>query len=185
MNNNKLNLKLKTGKSVLNEIVLYEQPDAIVLQKLINSTLLKETFHCKTTGKIFKNERQQLIEYQSLINKDGLVPVIYQKAHGIEYGRVYPYRSLGAVGIRRELRGSLFNDNMIDIDIENCHPVLSKQLCDANGIKNKYLSKYVDERPLLLKEIQDFYKVDRDNAKVLFIILLYFGSFERWKKIVI
>ena len=182
MNSMKLNLKLSIQNSKLNKLTLFEKPDVVALDKLINSDLLNETFHCKMTGKIYTNEKQQLIAYRSLINKEGLVAVRYDKSKGSKYGRVFPARSLGAVGIRRELRGTLFNNNMVDIDIENCHPELSNQICQANGIQNKYLNKYVTQRPELLLDIQNTYNVDRDSAKTLFIMLLYFGSFDRWAK---
>ena len=183
MNSMKLNIKLSVQNSKLNKLSLYEKPDAVALDKLINSDLLKDSFHCKITGKIYQNEKQQLIAYRNLINKNtGLVEVGYEKSKGNKYGRVFPKKSLGAVGIRRELRGTLFNNNMVDIDIENCHPELSNQICEANGIQNKYLNKYVTQRPELLLEIQNAYNVDRDSAKTLFIMLLYFGSFDRWAK---
>ena len=183
MNNMKLNLKISVQNSKLNKLTLFEKPDVVALDKLINSDLLNETFHCKITGKTYTNEKQQLIAYRNLINKEtGLVAVKYEKSKGSKYGRVFPARSLGAVGIRRELRGTLFNNNMIDIDIENCHPELSNQICQANGIQNKYLNKYVTQRPELLLDIQNTYNVDRDSAKTLFIMLLYFGSFDRWAK---
>ena len=178
----KIDIKINVQTSKLNKLTLFEKPDVIALNKLINSDLLKETFHCKMTGNVYQNEKQQLIAYRSLINKDGLVPVRYEKAKGMKYGRVFPAKSLGAVGIRRELRGTLFNNNMVDIDIENCHPELSNQICEANGLKNKYLNRYVKNRPELLQQIQEQYSVDRDSAKTLFIMLLYFGSFERWGK---
>ena len=140
MNSMKLNIKLSVQNSKLNKLSLYEKPDAVALDKLINSDLLKDSFHCKITGKIYQNEKQQLIAYRNLINKNtGLVEVGYEKSKGNKYGRVFPKKSLGAVGIRRELRGTLFNNNMVDIDIENCHPELSNQICEANGIQNKYL----------------------------------------------
>ena len=175
-----LNIKLTDISKRLNKITLYEKPDIEALNKLINSDLLLPSFSCKLTTKIYNNEKQQLIAYKKLINNNGLVPVTYNKTNGFKYGRVFPSRSLGAVGIRREVRGTLFNKNMVDIDIENCHPVLSSQLCEANGINNKYLENYVLNRPELLEHIQDLYNVSRDKAKNLFIILLYFGSFKTW-----
>ena len=152
----KVNLKISVKNSKLNKLTLYEKPDVVALDKLINSDLLNETFHCKITGKTYTNEKQQLIAYRNLINKEsGLIAVKYEKSKGSKYGRVFPAKSLGAVGIRRELRGTLFTNNMIDIDIENCHPELSNQICQANGIQNKYLNKYVTQRPELLLDIQN------------------------------
>lgn len=178
----KLNITLDNISKRLNKITLYERPDIEALNKLIKSDLLLTTFNSKMSNVLYQNEKQQLIAYRNLIDKNGLVPVTYGKTKGFIYGRVFPSRSLGAVGIRREIRGTLFQKNMVDIDIENCHPVLSYQICEANGIKNKYLEKYVLNRPELLEHLQTIYNVDRDTAKNLFIMLLYFGTFETWAK---
>ena len=45
--------------------------------------------------------------------------------------------------IRREIRHTLARDNYIDIDIENCHPVLLYQLCTHNNIQCDYLKYYM------------------------------------------
>ena len=70
MNNMKLNLKISVHTSKLNKLTIFEKPDVVALNKLINSDLLNETFHCKITGKTYTNEKQQLIAYRNLINKD-------------------------------------------------------------------------------------------------------------------
>ncbi|MFN9898967.1 MAG: hypothetical protein ACK55Z_09285, partial [bacterium] len=80
----------------------------------------------------------------------------------------------------REIRHTLAKDFYIDIDIENCHPVLLYQICEHNNIKFKYLKKYIDNRAEKLQEIMDHYNVSKDQAKQLFIQLLYFGTFDSW-----
>jgi hypothetical protein len=183
MNITKLNMKLSSQPCKLHKCVLFEKPNLEVLDKLINSDLLKDTFHCKQTGKVYQNEKQQLIALRDSIDKKtGLLKVTYKKANGIDFGRVFAFKALAAIGLRREIRNSLFYHNMVDIDVDNCHPELCNQLCIANGIQNKYLNEYVTNRSQLLVDVQKRYNVDRDSAKTLFIILLYFGSFERWAK---
>ena len=111
---------------------------------------------------------------------DALITCIQKK--GIKYGRVFPKNSLGLFSIRREIIHTLARDNYIDIDVENCHPVILSQICENNNIEHKYLKRYIDNRADLLKEVMTTYNVTRDQAKVLFLQLLYFGSFESWSK---
>ena len=43
------------------------------------------------------------------------------------------------------------------------------------------LTKYVMNRKQVLNDVMNYYNVKRDQAKQLFIILLYGGSFRSWK----
>ena len=126
------------------KLTLYEPIDINVLNKLINSDLLKTVFH-NPLCKGYDNEKQYLINYSKLVKK-GKATVIYNKAKGIKYGRVNPHKALGLFSIRREIRHTLCKGTFIDIDIENCHPVILLQICEANDIGCKYLKRYVDER---------------------------------------
>ena len=179
-NNNLLNLTIEMKPNQLSNITLIETIPTTTLKLLINSTLLKETFNNPFSSISFSNERQQLEKYLKLV-KDGEASVQYKQAD-LKYGRVFPKNSLGLFSIRREIRHTLARDNYIDIDIENCHPVLLYQLCQANDIKCKYLKKYIDNRAEILKETMEYYKVSKDQAKTLYIQLLYFGSFNTWCK---
>ena len=98
----------------------------------------------------------------------------------MEFGRVNPKEALGLHNIRREIRHTLAKNTFVDIDIENCHPVLLYQVCKANNIECDYLEEYVNNRNKYLKEVMDTYNVDRDKAKKLFIIIMYFGGFNSW-----
>ncbi len=175
--NNK-NLKINSVESKLDKLTLYEPVDVKILDKLINSDLLKVEFH-NPLCKGYENEKQLLLSYKKLIKK-GKAEVKYNKAKGIKYGRVNPHKALGLFSIRREIRHTLAKGTFIDIDIENCHPVILLQICEANDIETKYLKKYVNKRQRYLDEVMENYKVSRDEAKRLFIRLLYFGKFNSW-----
>ena len=45
---------------------------------------------------------------------------------------------------------------------------------------NSKLKKYIDNRAELLSEVMTTYNVIKDQAKQLFIQLLYYGTFESW-----
>jgi hypothetical protein len=55
-------------QSVLDGLQLYELIDLTLLDKLINSKLLKETFN-KICSNIFKNEKEQLLKYKALFKR--------------------------------------------------------------------------------------------------------------------
>jgi hypothetical protein len=175
----KIELSLKVQKSCLDGLVLKEKINIEILDKLLNSDLLKKTFHNPHSSIYYCNEKDQLRDYKNLI-KEGFAYVKYNKVEGIPFGRSNPNHALGLYSIRREIRHTLAINNYIDIDIENCHPVILLQICQSNNIKCKRLLDYVNNRDKHLKNIIKKYNVDRDKAKKLFIILLYFGSFESW-----
>ena len=149
MNNNTLlNLTIEQKPNQLHNITLYESVPTPTLKLLISSSLLKETFNNPFSSISYDNEKQQLEKYLKLI-KDNKATVNYKQAD-IKYGRVFPKNSLGLFSIRREIRHTLSRDNYYDIDIENCHPVILYQICQANNIRCKYLKKYIDNRIILI-----------------------------------
>jgi len=50
----------------------------------------------------------------------------------------------------------------------------------SNNILTNYLKQYINDRTKILQETQAYYNVSRDDAKLLFIILMYYGSFDNW-----
>ena len=181
-----LQISVKPVKSSLDGIKLFEVFNKTNLNKLINSNVLNTT-----PWNNFDNEKQQLedyrnqsVNYEFLGNIDnyGIVPVKYKRVNGYSFGRVYPIKSLSLCTIRREIRHTIGNDIYIDIDISNCHPELIYQTCKHHNIKCDILEDYVINRDTKLEEVQAKYNVSREKAKKLFIILLYFGSFNTWVK---
>ena len=174
-----LSLTLTPVKSKLDSLTLHEPIDADILDKLIRSDLLKDSFRNPTADFLYSDEKQQLEAYKKLV-KCGRAVVTYKMTDGMSYGRSNPVKALGLFCIRREIRHTLAKNHFVDIDIENCHPVILLQMCKKNDIDCDNLEDYVENRGKYLKEVMDEYGVDRDAAKRLFIILLYFGSFEGW-----
>jgi hypothetical protein len=172
-----MSLNIKKQPSILIKETFYETVDIKILNQLIDSELLREEKICE--GGVYKNERNQLLAYKTKFTKNG-IRVKYSITQS-GYGRVNPVKSLSLCSFRREIRHTLAKDYYVDIDIVNCHPVILYQLC----LKNKLffsdsLKKYVEDRDNILKIVMDTYNVNKENAKNLFIRLLYFGSFEAW-----
>lgn len=184
-------LSLRPVKSSLDGIKLFEIYNKNILTKLLDSKseLLKNE---KWDSNCFDNERMQLeefitqssdsYEYNDNKNDFTIIPVKYKRSRGFNYGRVYPIKSLSLCTIRREVRHTIGLNIYNDIDISNCHPEIIYQTCKFNNIKCDILEDYVKNRDNHLSKIIDHYKVTRDQAKSLFIILLYFGSFKTWLK---
>jgi hypothetical protein len=197
----KFDFTLKPQQSVLNNIECYEPINIDYLDKLIRSDLLKTTFNSPFATYQHSNERKQLLEYKKLYDyKTKLCKVKYEKVKKpqikttkktkkdedkeeneyIAFGRVNPQKALGLFSIRREVRQTLCKDYLIDIDIDNAHPSILLQICKMYDIDTDKLDDYVNNRQNKLEEIMEIYKCSKDDAKTLFIILLYFGSFETW-----
>jgi phage/plasmid-associated DNA primase len=190
---NCLNLTLTRSKNILDGITLYEPVDVSILDKLINSHLLRgsELYEQFKFNNKFKTEKQQLLKYRELI-EDGRAKVVYKRSNN-PFGRSNPDNGLGLFQIRREIRHTLTSDSMEDIDIDNCHPVLLEQILTFNNINCDNLRRYIENRNEYLKKVQDHYSIDKlpeviknphllkDIAKNLFIRILYSGGVYRWK----
>jgi phage/plasmid-associated DNA primase len=177
---NLLSLKLTRHTNTLDGIVLYEPIEQMVLEKLINSTLLRKTFN-NPMARIHQTEKKQLEAYLQNY-ENGKVKVIYKKKEGNPYGRSNPIKSLGLYSIRREIRHTLAKNKMIDVDIANAHPQIFYQIMKHNKKlkKKSMLENYVLNRKKWIDGTMEIYSVSKDCAKVLFIIILYGGGFKRW-----
>lgn len=173
------NLRMTIKPAKLHNIELKETVDMKLLEKLINSSLLQKIpwdyGHIK-----FENEKDQLIQFKDII-KNGEAQVTYHlPSYGV--GRVFAYLGLSLGSLRRPIRHTLCFDKYIDIDMENAHPQILKQICEANNIRCKFLTEYVLNREKMLQDVMNFYNVDRDKAKKLFLVIIYLGSFDTWAK---
>lgn len=100
-----------------------------------------------------------------------------------KFGRVYTKGRFVSLGFfPREIHSFLACDNYIDIDIENCHPVLTLQLCEKYGIQCTELKKYIEHRNEYLQKVMTEFNVSRDSAKILFLQMMYGGSYKSWCK---
>jgi len=170
-----LPISLLPAAKSLNNVKLFEIYDRKLLNKLLGSTVLN------TDGwNNFENEKDQLTKYKDITYEAGLVGVRYRRSNGYRFGRVYPIHSLSLCSLRREIRHTIARDLFVDIDIANAHPELIYQTARYHGIKCSILEEYVKHREEKLLDVMKTYNVSRDSAKDLFIMLLYFGSFQTW-----
>eukprot|EP00798_Chlamydomonas_sp_ICE-L_P004489 gene4489-biopygen22200 len=117
----------------------------------------------------------------------GYVPVRYymhesQDGYGRMKSRVdatgvsaVPYVRMG-----REARAVLAGDLYWDVDMVNCQPSFLSQKCQQYKIKSPLLDRYVTDREAALNEVMDACGVTREDAKNLFIRLIFLGSVDAW-----
>ena len=48
--------------------------------------------------------------------------------------------------LKKEIRNSIIPKNVKDIDMVNCHPVISLYFCEKHGLKCDILKDYVENR---------------------------------------
>jgi hypothetical protein len=175
---NSLALTIYHQENTLNGIVMYEPCDVVVLDKLINSKLLKASFNNKTASHHYENEKKQLEEYRKLFH-DGKAKIRYNRRG--KYGRSNPERALGLFPIRREIRHTLAGKDGVDIDIKNAHPDFKLQICVANGIPCPELTAYVGNRQVYYDQTMKAYNCTEEDAKNLYIVYLNGGKIGAWK----
>ena len=165
--------KITPTPTTISNITTKETVDMQMLNKLISSDLLKETFNNKYQAKIFKNELKQLMEYKKMIGPDGFIYFDMKKTN--QFGRSHARLSL--LQIRREIRQTITKDLYTDVDIENAHVVILQQLCKKNKVQTPKLDDYINNREMYLEKLMTEYKVNRDDAKRVFLVAMYCGNF--------
>ena len=173
---NFLNLTLQCKEhNILRDIQCIEKIDSNKLYKLlITSNVLKSDLRYKN---VYENEKTQLINYLNNSIDDNSIKVKYVKNL---YGRSLPQYSYGLHNIRRQVRHTICKDYYEDIDIINCHPEIYEQILKHNNIKCELLTNYNKNRDYYVNLVRNEYNIDRDMAKILFIRLLYGGSYDNW-----
>ena len=70
---NMKSFQISPSTTIISSITTKETVDVQMLNKLISSDLLKETFNSKYQEKIYKNQLKQLMEYKKMIRDDGFI----------------------------------------------------------------------------------------------------------------
>ena len=172
-----LPLCLEKRSSVLDGLVLFEKVPIERIKALLKSDLLLMNWD----KEYFANEKLQITAYLKAYSSSGGVIVKYQKPRH-KWGRTYPLRYIGLTNMRRETRNALIKGLYYDCDIKNAQYAVLKNICEKQikPIPCPMIKKYCAERETILKEVQDKYEVNREQAKDLFIRLSFSGTFEGW-----
>ena len=182
----------------LDGLVLYEPIDANLLDKCINSDLLKETYK-ETKRDFYPNEKIHLEKYAANVSRN-LARVEYTRKDNFGIGRVNPVGLLGLHSLSRRTRHTLVKNTMTDVDIENAHNVILVQILQNNNYPKSYvnLQHYCDHREEWRTEIQTAFHLNdnehvkstdpqkkatpKEIAKDLILRILYGGGITKWKE---
>jgi hypothetical protein len=105
-----------------------------------------------------------------------------------DVGRYYPKDCNSIAGIDGRIRRCLIDDGAFELDLVNSHINLLCDIIDDYDINTKCKSfklpiqEYQQNRNGYLEQIQIEYNVERKQAKELFLILSYGGTFATWKR---
>jgi len=166
----KLSFKISDYQSNLSGLDTIENVNKDLLTAIIDSDLVKD-----------QQELTGLKNYDKKILKNR-VKVSYKQVD-YNFGRNFAQKSMSLGCMRKAIRHTLMKQaGYQDIDMVNCHATILQQLCKSNDMPCPQLDEYINNRDELLQAVKELYNVDRDQAKKLFIILLFYGTFDTWKK---
>lgn len=176
-------LTIARETSILDGIVLVEQPDKQKLWSLINSPLIKSkwdlaVYSQKFASQNYTNEKEQLQKYyNNYTEEDRGVKTRYARArHG--FGRAYPVKSLGLTSISRLVRNELIKGVYMDYDLKNAQPVILQNICRENNISCPKLDEYCNNREGYLQKMVEGTgnQITRDQAKKFMLRIFFKGT---------
>lgn len=138
--------------------------DPFVLETSFNADALRDMLRDES---IPFDVRKQLTKFnKTKINHNTANDIYKYKSKKI--GRLYsPLQQFP-----KEFRTALLGDNCVEIDFENCHPVLIAQCGDMYGTPTDGIKFYLNNRELCLEQTHE----DRDTAKQYFLKAQYGGN---------
>lgn len=167
--------------------VIKEKPEVISTRKLvkgvkyffeqINVAALEDII---SKGLDFCKNREDLMTARIMrlaCDDNGTNAVSYRRTAG-EKGRRFA-TSVSLQTLPKYIRFAVIN-NVSDIDMVNCHPVLIKSFLNKayENIQTEAIDTYIDNREKALQEIMSFYGVDRAAAKQLVLMVGYGASLD-------
>ncbi len=139
---------------------------------------------CKTIWRhpdVRDEERGRLKAYCDKALKEGFVDVEYTK--NFEYARHYPRGGdcVTACSQQGQVRSTLFHQTELDIDIVNCHPVLTKRILNAYypAMEFECLDRYIADRQSVIDEFEG---LPKNEVKMFFCIIMYGGTVKTWRR---
>ena len=131
----------------------------IELTEIVNKEKLRKVLLCDNIpidNELDENDINWRNNFKTLLQRYTGKIKYYRK---YEFGR---YQGDGLQKCPRDIRKYLADGNYIDVDIENCHPVILEQLFIKNGINPpEFLSKYNSDREGSIKtfKLKDKYGI--------------------------
>lgn len=117
-------------------------------------------------------ERRELVRRETFVREGELKVAYHLKQSGL--GRLFPlpYASLGT--LKKNLRGALCHETMVDVDMANAHPVILLHEAEKHNWPCGCLKQYVTNREVTLDSIGG----TRKQAKVAVLKLINNGGID-------
>ena len=126
-------------------------------------------------------EDQELLKnakkyYKRLCKKNNTARYAQPNGTGRYFSKEY-----GLQGMKRELRHTIAQETMYDIDMQNAQPTFLLHYCKMHNLKAPCLEQYVENREGILKAISERLGLERSEAKKLLIAVINGGNGKRYE----
>ena len=132
-------------------------------------------------GSLYKAELKALKEFQYMYScgLGAFITTASLAKHG--WGRLIPHKHLSLSVMYRALRQTLALNSHIDADLVNCHFILVYEELLRLEMPCVHIAMYCNDVKKYRKEIASHYGVSIQQAKDLFIRILYGGKLSSWR----
>ena len=184
----KIPLTLEKKVSNLDKTTFYELVDIRCMASLIESKCYDISYNPNNYSQYFSSQKYDNIDkqlgqyYKKCYDDDNNAFKVKYIKPKHQWGRVFPYKSLGLTSFPKKIRNTLIKGNYLDLDLKNAQPAILYNICISNDILCPILTQYINNRENILNDVMDCFNVDRNSAKTLFLRLSFFGSVDSWCK---
>lgn len=117
-----------------------------------------------------------LKKYLASKDNNGSSKIKYDFSSKSKDGRLFS-KTPSLQGLPRMVRHTIAGENMIDVDIKNCHPEIFKWYCKNNGIVCENLCYYIENRDNCISDLTNtFQDLSRDGAKTSVLSIINGGA---------
>lgn len=156
----------------------YLRSDIQSILPKIKNILIKDKWY-ETHQDQYKKDLKFLYYMNKSIHKDRFGYYFETQYIKKQFGRYYAKGNPSLQSCWRALRNTIIDkERYIDMDMDNACPSILLNLTRQYNIKNDCLKHYCENRKECLKEVQEKMNISRDNAKNLFIRLLFGGKYD-------
>ncbi|NDC95466.1 hypothetical protein EB077_09195, partial [bacterium] len=130
---------------------------------------------CRSTDTFSRSNLWKLTSYKKARKHGNQKEVVYHYGEGCDeerIGRLYAKDNQGLQAFPFDMRNPLLEKHYWDIDMENAHYCLMRQMTTTHGLPNAKISYYCDNREDSLKKVSS----NRRTAKTAFLKVAYGGD---------